>query len=192
MTMAATDHRPVTEVVLTPMRRRHLRAVMRIEAQTQARGWSVGLFLGELARPEGRRYLVAKVGAQVVGFGGMLFIGSDGHVTTLSVDPAWRRQGIATHLLAALCREAIARGLTALTLEVRAHNPEAQGLYRAFGFAPAGVRRNYYAETGEDALVMWAHEIDEPDYAGRLDALDRGAVSRAELRGLDPSFGVNP
>ena len=92
------------------MRRRHLRAVLRIESQTQARGWSLGLFLGELARPDGRCYLVAKVGSQVVGFGGMLFVGTDGHVTTLSVDPAWRRQGIATRLLAALCREAVDRG----------------------------------------------------------------------------------
>jgi [ribosomal protein S18]-alanine N-acetyltransferase len=190
MTVAATDRQPRTQVVLTPMRRRHLRAVMRIESQTQARGWSVGLFLGELARPEGRRYLVAKVGSQVVAFGGMLFVGTDGHVTTLSVDPAWQRQGIATRLLSALCREAIARDLTALTLEVRAHNPEAQGLYRAFGFAPAGVRRNYYAETGEDALVMWAHDIDQPAYAARLDALDRRTDCLASLQGLDPSFGV--
>ena len=92
------------------MRRRHLRGVLRIENQTQARGWSLGLFLGELARPEDRCYLVAKVGSQVVGFGGMLFIGTDGHVTTLSVDPAWRRLGIATRLLATLCREAHRRG----------------------------------------------------------------------------------
>jgi len=192
MTVATTGRPPRTQVVLTPMRRRHLRAVLRIENQTQARGWSLGLFLGELARPEGRRYLVAKVGSQVVGFGGMLFIGTDGHVTTLSVDPAWRRLGIATRLLSALCRQAIAEGMTAVTLEVRAHNPEAQALYRAFGFAPAGVRRNYYAETDEDALVIWAHDVDQPDYARRLDALEAGAACTARVEGLDSSFGVAP
>jgi [ribosomal protein S18]-alanine N-acetyltransferase len=192
MRVAETDRHQRTEVVLTPMRRRHLRAVLRIESQTQARGWSLGLFLGELARPEGRRYLVAKVGSQVVGFAGMLFIGTDGHVTTMSVDPAWRRQGIATQLLAALCREARTRGADALTLEVRAHNPEAQGLYRAFGFAPAGVRRNYYAETGEDALVMWAHDVDQPAYATRLDALEAGSACTARLDRLDPTLGEAP
>jgi [ribosomal protein S18]-alanine N-acetyltransferase len=192
MTVAATARHQRTDVVLTPMRRRHLRAVLRIESQTQARGWSLGLFLGELARPDGRRYLVAKVGSQVVAFGGMLFVGTDGHVTTLSVDPAWRRQGIATHLLAALCREAVARGADALTLEVRAHNPEAQSLYRAFGFAPAGVRRNYYSETGEDALVMWAHDVDQPAYAARLTTLEADTACRSHLEGLDPSFGVTP
>jgi [ribosomal protein S18]-alanine N-acetyltransferase len=196
MTATARDpgqREPAPDVVITPMRRRHLRGVLRIENQTQARGWSLGLFLGELARPEDRCYLVAKVGAQVVGFGGMLFIGTDGHVTTLSVDPAWRRLGIATRLLAVQCREAIAVGITAVTLEVRAHNPEAQALYRAFGFAPAGVRRNYYAETGEDALVMWAHDVDQPDYAQRLDALEARAACAARVEGLDANLtGTTP
>ncbi len=66
-----------------PMRRRHLRAVLRIEGQAEHRGWSLGLFMGELANERGRRYLVAKVGGAVVGFAGMLFLGPDGHVTTI-------------------------------------------------------------------------------------------------------------
>ncbi len=192
MTVAAAQPDQRTAVVITPMRRRHLRGVLRIENQTQVRGWSLGLFLGEVARPEGRRYLVAKSGSQVVGFGGMLFIGEDGHVTTLSVDPAWQRRGIATRLLSALCREAAVRGMGAITLEVRAENRSAQALYRAFGFAPAGVRRNYYPDTGEDALIMWAHDIDQPAYAERLDRLDRAAGCEAQLEGLDPSFGAQP
>jgi [ribosomal protein S18]-alanine N-acetyltransferase len=184
----ADDARAAPDVVITPMRRRHLRGVLRIESQTQARGWSLGLFLGELARPDDRVYLVAKVGSQVVGFGGMLFIGTDGHVTTLSVDPGWRRLGIATGLLSAMCRQAIDVGITALTLEVRAHNPEAQALYRAFGFAPAGVRRNYYAETGEDALVMWVHDVDQEDYARRLDVLEASAACTARVERLDANL----
>jgi [ribosomal protein S18]-alanine N-acetyltransferase len=188
----ASEHDQRTEVVITPMRRRHLRGVLRIENQTQVRGWSLGLFLGEVARPEGRRYLVAKSGSEVVGFGGMLFIAEDGHVTTLSVDPAWQRRGIATRLLSALCREAAARGMSAITLEVRAQNQPAQALYRGFGFAPAGVRRNYYPDTGEDALIMWAHDIDQPAYAERLDRLDQAAGCEAQLEGLDPSFGAQP
>ena len=68
----------------------------------------------------------------------------DGHVTTIAVDPAWQRHGIGTRLLLALCREAVDRGVKALTLEVRAGNEPAQAMYRRFGFAPAGVRKNYY------------------------------------------------
>ncbi len=61
-----------------------------------------------------------------------------------------------------------------MTLEVRLSNRAAQDLYRRFGFGPVGVRKNYYQETNEDALVMWVHEIDTPDYAALLAALDRG------------------
>jgi len=59
-----------------------------------------------------------------------------------------------------------------VTLEVRMSNDPAQGLYRKFGFAPAGVRKNYYAETNEDALVMWANDVDTPDYRQRLTRIE--------------------
>jgi len=161
------------DIQILPMRRRHLRHVLRIEGQAVHRGWSLGLFMSELANETGRRYLVAKAGATVVGFAGMLFVGPDGHVTTISVDQAWQRRSIGTRLMLALSREAIDRGATALTLEVRATNEAAQAMYRRLGYAPAGIRRNYYADIGEDALVMWAHEVDTPAYRDRLDAIER-------------------
>jgi ribosomal-protein-alanine N-acetyltransferase len=55
-----------------------------------------------------------------------------------------------------------------MTLEVRCSNEAAIGLYQRFGFAPAGVRVGYYADTGEDALIMWAHDIDQPEFLGRV------------------------
>ena len=96
----------------------------------------------------------------------------DGHVTTIAVDPRWHRHKIGTRLLLALAREAINRGATGLTLEVRLSNLGAQALYRRFGFEPVGVRTGYYVETKEDALIMWAHEVDQPGYTKLLDALD--------------------
>ena len=72
-----------------------------------------------------------------------------------------------------LVREAIARGATAITLEVRMSNVGRAGLYRRFGFGPVGVRKNYYQEVNEDALVMWAHEVDQPEYAALLDSIER-------------------
>ena len=62
---------------------------------------------------------------------------------------------------------------THLSLEVAANNEPAQTLYRRFGFAPVGVRKNYYPVTGEDAIVMWAYDIDTPEYARRLEELGR-------------------
>jgi ribosomal-protein-alanine N-acetyltransferase len=64
-----------------------------------------------------------------------------------------------------------------MTLEVRVANRVAQALYYRFGFQPAGIRKNYYAETNEDALVMWVDDIDSDDYARRLDGLEAGLGS---------------
>ncbi len=165
---------PVPAVRVAPMRRRHLRAVTRIEAQVYPRPWSVGLFLSELALRDQRTYLVARVGGAVVGYAGTLYVLEDAHVTTVAVDPAWHRLGIGTRLLAGVMRTAVGRGSTAVTLEVRVSNVGAQALYRAFGFAPAGVRKGYYADTGEDALVMWAHDVHDLAHVARVTALAAG------------------
>jgi ribosomal-protein-alanine N-acetyltransferase len=93
-------------------------------------------------------------------------------VTTLAVDPAWHRNKIGTRLLLTLAREAIRRGAGNLTLEVRVTNHAAQEMYRRFGFRPAGIRKNYYVETNEDALVMWAHDVDTLEYRRRLAEID--------------------
>ena len=73
----------------------------------------------------------------------------------------------------ALAREAIDRGALALTLEVRLSNKGAQEMYKRFGFTAVGVRKGYYADTGEDALVMWAYEVSEPPYLRLLDGIER-------------------
>jgi ribosomal-protein-alanine N-acetyltransferase len=158
-------------VTVAPMRRRHLRSVLRIEAQVYPRPWSLGLFMSELALKTTRTYLVAKVGPDIVGYAGLMITGSDGHVTTVAVDPAWHRNGIGSRLMLGLCDAAVARGCTGLTLEVRVSNEGAQAMYRRFGFAPAGVRKNYYTETNEDAIVMWAHDVDLPAHRARLDEI---------------------
>lgn len=167
---------PADELVvhLVPMRRRHLRSVLRIEAQVYPRPWSLGLFMSELALRNSRVYYVARVDGVVVGYGGLMVSGDDGHITTLAVDPAWQRRKLASRLLLALTREGVARGVASLTLEVRVSNSAAQELYRRFGFAPAGIRRNYYVETNEDALVMWAHDVDRPEYRHRLERIEAG------------------
>jgi ribosomal-protein-alanine N-acetyltransferase len=146
------------------MRRRHLRAVLRIEAQVYPRPWSVGLFMSELALRSLRAYHVAKVGGMVVGYGGLMFTGDEAHVTTVAVDPGWHRRKVGTRLMLNMARLARARECRALTLEVRVSNLGAQALYREFGFVPVGMRRNYYTETNEDAIIMTAEDICSPAY----------------------------
>jgi ribosomal-protein-alanine N-acetyltransferase len=169
-----TDDPGAVEVRIVPMRRRHLRGVLRIEQQVYPRPWTFGLFLSEIGQRATRLYLVARVGGEVVGYAGMFRAVDDAHITTVAVDPAWHRHGIASRMLVALARGAIERGSVNLTLEVRMSNSGAQALYQRFGFVPAGVRKGYYPETGEDALVMWAHDVDTPAYAERLAAIERG------------------
>ncbi len=172
--MAAQPSPVSLTVHLVPMRRRHLRAVLRIEQEVYPRPWSASLFLSELAMRNTRAYYVARVGREVVGYAGLMMTIDEGHVTTIAVDPSWHRNGIGTRLLLALAREAMARGATAMTLEVRMSNTGAQSLYRRFGFSPVGVRKGYYQETNEDALVMWVHEVDRPEYSTLLEGIARG------------------
>jgi ribosomal-protein-alanine N-acetyltransferase len=169
------------EVRISTMRRRHLRAVLRIEAQVYPRPWSFGLFVSELGQRSSRCYLVAHVGRTLVGYAGMLDSVGDGHITNVAVDPAWHRHHVGTRLLLALAREGRARGLHNLTLEVRVSNHGAQALYRRFGFVPAGIRKDYYPETPEDALIMWAHDIDQAAYAQRLEAIEAAVPGRTRV-----------
>ena len=152
------------------MRRRHLRSVLKIERQVYPRPWTIGVFTSELSNPE-RCYVVAKVGSTLVGYGGMLFSADDAHVANIAVDPRWHRHKIGSRLLLTLARFAVDHGYRNLTLEVRVSNLGAQAMYHRFGLAPAGIRPRYYENT-EDAIVMWANDIDRPEYAARLAAIE--------------------
>ena len=160
------------EVCLVPLRRRHLRSVLHIEAKVYPRPWTLPVFLSELSLRHSRHYVAARVGGVVVGYAGLLFNGDEGHVTNIAVDPAWQRHKIGSRLLAHLARAACGHQVRHLTLEVRVSNSGAQAMYRQFGFEPAGVRRNYYVETNEDALVMRARDIDAEPYAARLEIIE--------------------
>ncbi len=156
-------------ISLRPMAATDLDRVLEIEAATYAQPWTRGVFEDELAADH-RTYLVAEHAGTIVGFGGLMVVGDDAHVTTLvSVRPA-HVKAIGTRLMLALVEAGLAAGARQLTLEVRASNRRAQDFYRKFGLAPVGVRKNYYLD--EDALIMWAHDIAGPDYRERLTEIE--------------------
>lgn len=169
--------------VIEPMRRRHLRRVLAIESVTYDRHWSRTVFEDELAQVArgGRHYVVARSGRRVLGYAGLWVIGTstggEAHITNIVVDAEVRRQGVASGLMRHLAVEARNRGAVAWTLEVRASATPAHELYRRFGFAPAGVRRGYY-EHGEDAIVMWCHELGEDGYLERIGAATSDVARR--------------
>ena len=161
-------------VHLVPLRRRHLRSVLKIEGQVYPRPWTLTLFMSELNLRSSRYYIAARVGSSVVGYAGLMYAADEGHLTNIAVDPAWQRHHIGSRLLLNVARNAPRFGAKHLTLEVRVSNAAAQALYGRFGFRTEGLRKNYYAESNEDALLMWAHDIDTPEYAQRLDGIEAG------------------
>lgn len=175
----SVDEAPELEILR--MRRRHLRGVMAIERQVYPRPWSPNLFLSEMSDMRNRTYLVARLGRDVVGYGGIMSYGDEAHVTTIAVDPMHHRRKVGTRVLFELVSEGIRMGARAVSLEVRVSNLAAQGLYRKFGFRPVGIRKGYYQETGEDALVMWADDVRTREYRAQLDSIMDGASGRDAL-----------
>jgi ribosomal-protein-alanine N-acetyltransferase len=168
------------------MKRRHLRGVMAIERQVYPRPWSPNLFLSEMSESRNRCYLVARIDREVVGYGGLICYGEEAHVTNVAVDPLQQRQRIASRLLHDLILAAVDMGAEAVSLEVRVTNWGAQRLYGRFGFRPVGVRKNYYQEINEDALIMWLDKIDAPEYRARLSRLMQQAPDGIRPDGIRP------
>jgi ribosomal-protein-alanine N-acetyltransferase len=169
------------ELVIEPLRRRHVTEILAIEHASYPKPWTRNVFSSEieLARTRERYYIVARVGMEVAGYAGLMFVVGDAHVTNIAVAPERQRRGVATRLLAELAWVAINRGCEAMTLEVRVSNTGAQALYRGFGFVPAGVRQRYYENT-EDAIVMWCHDIAQPEYRQRLAGLSPDAAMKRQ------------
>jgi [ribosomal protein S18]-alanine N-acetyltransferase len=158
------DQAESPDIEITRMRRRHLKGVMAIERVVYPRPWSPSLFLSEMSSGRSRCYLVALGGRDVLGYGGLISYGDESHVTTIAVDPDQQRRKIGTRLMYELIRESQRMGAHAVSLEVRVTNWAAQRMYARFGFRPVGVRKGYYQETNEDALVMWTDDVREPEY----------------------------
>ncbi len=153
------------------MTRSDVPAVATLEREIYPEPWSARVFFDELGR-DNRVYVVGTDDGRILGYGGVMLIEEDAHVTTLAVIPGVRRRRLGTRILLTLVEEAVDRGARHLTLEVRATNTNAQQLYERFGFAPVGKRKGYY--DGEDAIVMWVLDVDAEEYGGRLDAIRAG------------------
>jgi ribosomal-protein-alanine N-acetyltransferase len=139
-----------------------------LEREIYPQPWSEGIFRDELSRDD-RAYVAAVVDDDIIGFGGLMLVAEDAHVTTLAVRPGERQAGLGTRLLLELVAAGLERGARNLTLEVRAMNTGAQRLYERFGMVAVGVRKHYYRD--DDAVIMWVTDIHGPEYASRLDEI---------------------
>lgn len=148
-----------------------LAAIQRIERASFTTPWPDTAYQSELETNRLASYLVARVDGEVIGYGGIWLMVDEAHVTTVAVDPAWRRQHVGARLLLALLDLAVARGAREATLEVRLSNLAARRLYECFGFRPVGLRPHYYTDDGEDALIMTTEPLTGSSMRARLTEL---------------------
>jgi ribosomal-protein-alanine N-acetyltransferase len=153
------------DIAIRSMLRSDIPAVTVIEADVYSHPWSPRVFFDELAMAN-RTYLVAEATSGIIGYGGLLVVEQDAHITTLAVVEEARGKKLGVRLMLELVDAALGHNARHLTLEVRLSNTSAQGLYERFGFEPVGRRKNYYVD--EDALIMWATDIDTDAYGGLL------------------------
>jgi ribosomal-protein-alanine N-acetyltransferase len=168
-------------ILVDRMRMGDIAAVHEIERLSFATPWPAYAFEQELTSNRLARYVVARAGASVVGFGGLWLMVDEAHITTFGVHPGWRRLGIGRRMLVALFDLAWGMKAARMTLEVRATNAGAQALYAELGFAISGRRIGYYTDDGEDALVMTT-----PDLASRAMT---DAVAAARRRNAEADSG---
>ena len=144
------------EIIIEEMTSSHIDAVCEIENDSFPIPWSKKSFYDELAN-KNAYYFTAQVDGKTAGYCGLWHIVNEGHITNIAVARDYRRNGIGRALVRKMLEFARKKEMIGLTLEVNINNLSAQRLYLSFGFKPEGIRKNYYADTKEDAVIMWKY-----------------------------------
>lgn len=148
------------ECVIRPLGKRDLDALEALERECFDLPWSRHAFQSEL-KNRCAHYIVAEQDGEIVGYAGMWVVIDEAHITNVAVGPEHRRLGYGRRLMRALMRRAADSGVQVMTLEVRKSNKAAQELYARLGFEPCGIRKKYYSNNGEDAVLMWNRSLAE-------------------------------
>jgi ribosomal-protein-alanine N-acetyltransferase len=145
----------------------------------------LSLLLGKLARLlTGRRAPVQHDHQDqlfIVGTAGFWRLYDEAHITTIAVRESHRRQGLGELLLHACIEMAVSMRSRVVTLEVRASNHGAQALYEKYGFQRAGVRRGYYTDNNEDAVIMTSEVLDSPSFRERFQGLKQSLARHVDI-----------
>lgn len=148
-------------MTLRALRESDLDTVVGIEASCFKSHWTREAIQAEMGNAAAF-YVVATSAGKTVGYAGQWVIMDEAHITTIAVDPKRHGERFGERLLIALLQEARYRGARRATLEVRITNKAARGLYEKYMFETVAIRRKYYQDTGEDALVMWMNDLFDP------------------------------
>lgn len=129
--------------------------VLEVEKTSFSTPWSKDSFIKEITENKLAKYIIAEVDEKIVGYGGMWLILDEAHITNVAVSNEFRNRGIGQKIIDGLidiCRKLM---INRITLEVRKSNNPAIKLYKNNGFIEIGIRPGYYADTKEDAIIMW-------------------------------------
>ncbi|WP_071461368.1 ribosomal protein S18-alanine N-acetyltransferase [Bacillus massilinigeriensis] len=132
-------------------------SIYEIESRSFATPWSKEAFYNELIKNQFAVYTVVDVDNKTVGYGGMWIIIDEAHVTNIALYPEFRGHGLGEALMRRMMDIAKERGVRTMTLEVRVSNEPAKSLYRKLGFSDGAIRKQYYTDNMEDAIVMWVN-----------------------------------
>jgi [ribosomal protein S18]-alanine N-acetyltransferase len=144
-----------------PMKVDDIETICEIEQEAFPTPWTPGAFQNELTNNHFAHYLVMEVEGTIAGYAGMWIIMDEAHITNIAVRTGFRGLKLGERLLTELRRKAGKGGARRMTLEVRVTNRVAQNLYEKLGFRSVGVRKGYYTDNNEDALIMWADIPEE-------------------------------
>lgn len=150
-------------IVIRRMTTEDLDGVMEIEVEAFPTPWPREAYEKEITKNDLAYYVVAESDGRIVGYAGLWEVVGEGHITNVAVRKERRGEGISNLLMEALLERVIALHFYGLTLEVRVSNTPARSLYEKFGFESVGVRKSYYSDNGEDAVVMWRVIRSEED-----------------------------
>lgn len=137
----------------------HIDDVVIIENLSFKTPWTKDAFMSEITRNKCAKYKVLIKDNRVVAYGGMWVILDEAHITNIAVHPEYRGMGLGNTIMSELISLAVNNGVSAMTLEVRINNTAAINLYKKYGFIEEAVRKNYYQDTGEDAIIMWKYNM---------------------------------
>ena len=144
-------------VTIRLMEERDLDAIMEVEKQCFTVPWSREAFYNELHQNRFAHYLILEEEGNVIGYCGAWLVVDEAHITNIAVLPAYQGRGLGKVLLTSMMEECKLRAIERMTLEVRESNLVAQSLYRKLGFVEGAIRKNYYSDNQEDAIVMWVN-----------------------------------
>ena len=137
----------------------HIKGVYELSKICFSIPWSLDSISNEVENPLAKYVIAQDLSTEeIIGYAGVWIVAGEGDITNIAVNPSYRKQGIASNILKKLFEVCKENNCSDITLVVRVSNIPAQNLYKKFNFKEEGIRKKYYSDNGEDAMIMWKRD----------------------------------